>query len=242
MYVQDAFPAKLTKKGAITNDAKDALIHDAITTSNFTAVARKFREASHSLLYQCQEEYLRLVQHQKQKWENSIHGSSQPFDLSGADVNCEAAKKLFTYNPSPNWLEDIFLECVEEPIEFITRFQASITGQFLAADHTFKTAKYIRHSDKSRCYEAIWTVMNEYCQVAGQYMTQTKSWFEVAKAMELLWKRHGQVADLKGIDWAEVVSGCCGVIDIQPALSGEHAVTVYNLMYRVIMSAVVQKA
>jgi hypothetical protein len=45
-FVQQAFPLKLTKKGAITLDLLDHIENDVLTTGNFTAASARVKEMS----------------------------------------------------------------------------------------------------------------------------------------------------------------------------------------------------
>lgn len=45
-FVQQTFPLKLTKKGAITLDLLDSIENDVATTGNFTAAAARVKEMS----------------------------------------------------------------------------------------------------------------------------------------------------------------------------------------------------
>jgi hypothetical protein len=149
------------------------------------------------------------VQHHKAQYVRSLQYSisKAPYNtsLASASLSDPAALSMFNYNPSPKWLEDVFMATVEEPLQFVERHQGSLVGRFLCTDHTFKTVKYIRGPDNAKVYEAVLTVMNEYCQVVGQYMVQTKSWFEVQQAMQLLWKRYDTVASLYNVDTKDLV-------------------------------------
>ena len=90
------------------------------------------------------------------------------------------------------------------------RYMASITWQYLCADHTFKTDKYVRGPEGDRMFEAIFTVMNESMQIVGQYMVQTKSWMEIEPAMKQLWQRYNTMAGIKGVAVEDLVSyGWC---------------------------------
>lgn len=83
---------------------------------------------------------------------------------------------------------------------------SSITGQYLCADHTFKTANYIRDPENGKMYDAVFTIMNEFVQVVGQYMVQTKSWLEIQPAWKQVFERYKIMAGLKGLALEELVS------------------------------------
>lgn len=134
----------------------------------------------------------------KRRYSGTLQAKNKPFKLvtdgstESTDLDDTALRDLFVHNASANWIGDVFLAHVDT--DFVNRYMASITGNFLCMDHTFQTTKGIRAADRAKVYEAILTVMNEKCQVAGQYMTQTKSWLEVDKAISLLWQRYDKMA------------------------------------------------
>lgn len=207
-FVQSALPVVITKKGAICSELLEQLVQQILTTSNFSAAAGNIRELSCAHLHKTQNEYLQFLEYRRQLYYDGYKYSSTkyPYDLSSIGLDDQGASNMFCYNPSAKWLEDIFMECMEQPLEFVLRYQASITGRYLCADHTFKSAKYIRNADRSKTYEGIFTVMNELCQVVAQYMVQTKSWLEIKAGMTLLWKRYGLVSEHTGVLLEELVS------------------------------------
>jgi hypothetical protein len=209
-FVQSALPVKCTKRGAISTDVLDSLIHDVLATSNFSAASSKIRQMGHERLHVTQQRFLQFCHHQKAQYMSSLPYSlsKQPYDSAAATASLSdpSALAMFNYNPSPKWLEEVFMASVEEPLQFVERHQGSLVGRFLCTDHTFKTAKYIKGPDNAKVYEAVLTVMNEHCQVVGQYMVQTKSWFEVQQALQLIWKRYEAVAPQYNLDTTELVS------------------------------------
>ena len=80
---------------------------------------------------------------------------------------------------------------------------STITGTTRTADHTgtFKVTKYIRDETAKRVYGAVLTIMNEYCQIVAQYMVETKSWLEVAPALQFLVDRYEHLGDGRDGHW-----------------------------------------
>lgn len=59
-------------------------------------------------------------------------------------------------------------------------------------DHTFATAKCVRDADQQSVYKAVLTILNEHCQVVGQWFTHTTSLWEINSGLEKLkaWYKH----------------------------------------------------
>jgi hypothetical protein len=59
----------------------------------------------------------------------------------------------------------------------------------LKCDHTFEVCKSIRGVEFDQTFEAYFTVMNEFCQIVGQYAVQTKSQAELAPKLQAMARR-----------------------------------------------------
>lgn len=143
-----------------------------------------------------QDEYLQFCQFLRSTLKNgniTLAFGAQNL-TSHMRLNDPDVKGLFHYNPSPQYLESVFLASIN--LEWVQRYMSSIQGEYLCADHTFRIAKYIRDPTGERIFEAAFTVMNETCQIVGQYMVQTKSWIEVEPAMQALWQRYTDLAKI----------------------------------------------
>jgi hypothetical protein len=198
-FVKNAFPFHLTKRGAIDKETLDMLHVEICTVSNFTAVASKFSELAHKRHLQTLLEYAEYCVCRGLPREPAVIGGQTTLDgfvqqRSSANtdrvaINPNQTAEFFDYHPSANWLSDVFLETTKQPLQWMKQFMLTIHGQTLAMDHTFKICGSIRGADRQPLYTGCFTVMNELCQVAAQFMVQTKTWIEVKAGLELLYQR-----------------------------------------------------
>jgi hypothetical protein len=88
-FVQSALPVKCTKRGAISTDVLDSLIHDVLATSNFSAASSKIRQMGHERLHVTQQRFLQFCHHQKAQYMSSLPYSlsKQPYDSPAATAS-----------------------------------------------------------------------------------------------------------------------------------------------------------
>jgi hypothetical protein len=93
------------------------------------------------------------------------------------------------YMPSPQWLITTFLEASADSAEYMQLWMATIGARIIKLDHTFKAASKVRGRSGEQQWGAIFTVMNEYCQILAQFACPTKSLAEVQGEVASLFQR-----------------------------------------------------
>lgn len=204
-FARNAFPLHLTKRGAIDKETLDMLHVEICTVSNFSAVADKFSELAHKRGLQAAAEYsdyvvsrglppepqpVALARGQKSMTDHVQTVRSTSTDpLKNVHIDPNKIAELFDYHPSAGWLSCVFLDTTKDPVQWMRHFMMTVSGKTLAMDHTFKICDAIRGSDRKPLYTGCFTVMNELCQVAAQFMVQTKTWVEVQAGLTMLYQR-----------------------------------------------------
>ncbi len=83
------------------------------------------------------------------------------------------------YISSSQYAAGIWLEQYHSLAAFAFFFIASSLGDFLCREHTFRLAKYIRNTDSTQSYLALFTIRNEYMHIVAYYFTHTTSLVEL---------------------------------------------------------------
>lgn len=93
------------------------------------------------------------------------------------------------YIPSPQWLITLFLSASEDSAKYMQLWMATIGARIIKLDHTFKAASKVRGRSGEQQWGAIFTIMNEYCQILAQFACPTKSLSEVQVQVQELFQR-----------------------------------------------------
>lgn len=129
-----------------------------------------------NLLYMCCAARMMLRFFQSRPSQRVLVGKLDPRDLP-------------SYIPSPQYLITNFLRASEEQAAYMQLWLATIGAFIIKLDHTFKAASRVRGRSGEQQWGAIFTIMNEYCQVLGQFACAGKSLTEVQAEVEELMKR-----------------------------------------------------
>eukprot|EP00243_Klebsormidium_subtile_P000970 TRINITY_DN115_c0_g1_i2.p2 TRINITY_DN115_c0_g1~~TRINITY_DN115_c0_g1_i2.p2 ORF type:complete len:231 (+),score=56.25 TRINITY_DN115_c0_g1_i2:1168-1860(+) len=65
-----------------------------------------------------------------------------------------------------------------------------VDGLYLRGDHTFRSASKVKVAEGGKAYEAVYTVMNEFSQVAAQWMVGDTSFREIEGGLRDPMKRY----------------------------------------------------
>lgn len=106
------------------------------------------------------------------------------------------------YVPSSQYITDVFLAAAEKERPLMEAWMSTLGGLWLKIDHTFKVCKVVNDASGMRAYQAVLTVMNEYCQVLAQFCTQTKTFAEVEQQLKTLIENYKKLKE-------EVSKQCC---------------------------------
>lgn len=68
--------------------------------------------------------------------------------------------------------------------------------RFLCGDHTFKCCKYINTASGEHAFVAVYTLMNEFCQIVGQWFVKSKSLVELTEAFQKLAARFERLGEV----------------------------------------------
>lgn len=93
------------------------------------------------------------------------------------------------YIPSPQYLITQFLNNTKEDAQYMQLWLALAGATFIKLDHTFKVASKVRGQSGEQQWSSVFTIMNEHCQVLGQFACSSKSLDEVQEPVVELMSR-----------------------------------------------------
>ena len=191
-YVQNQIPVILTAKGAIDRQMFELINYDVLHGASFQSASERISAQLHR--DHCQQHHNYLSFHKTKQAIAKQPGQQQRIDQQRGPP--EQYDLLDTggpgkpYIPSGQYFSGAWQEAVKPVVKWAKNHMALITSKFLCLDHTFRTAKYVRHSDGTQSYKCVLTVYTEMGQVMGQYFTHTTSLLEVEDALKKLAARY----------------------------------------------------
>lgn len=93
------------------------------------------------------------------------------------------------YIPSAQYFITQFLCSTKKDAEFMQLWLALQGAKFIKLDHTFKVASKVRGQSGEQQWVSVFSIMNEHCQVLGQFACSSKSLSEVQEPMAELMSR-----------------------------------------------------
>ena len=94
------------------------------------------------------------------------------------------------YLSSSQWCSTLWLGFVEARVLFAQLIMSAVLGRFLAGDHTFRLAKFIRAATGEQSHLAVFSLKNEHWEVLGYWATHTTSLLETKAALLLVAERY----------------------------------------------------
>ena len=88
------------------------------------------------------------------------------------------------YISSRQYAAGIWLKKYRPLAPFAFLYIASCLGNFLCGGHTFRIAKYIRNTDGTQSYLALFSIKNEYMHIVAYYFTHTTSLVELQEGLQ----------------------------------------------------------
>lgn len=194
-YVQNQLPVILTAKGAIDRQMFELINYDVLHGASFQSASDRIRAQLYRQHYEHHLAYLSFHQTkqvtakqpgQQQRVDEVLHPPGAPAQFHQLGTGGLGKP----YIPCGQYLTGAWLEAVQHVVKWAKNHMALITSRCLCLDHTFRTAKYVRHSNGSQSYKCVLTAYTEVGQVMGQYFTHTTSLLEVEDALKMLAARY----------------------------------------------------
>lgn len=161
------FPAIVRNKTAIDLPFASLLTRQVVKKQSFRDIQKMYTEINHAAYYRTVEVYLLAEEHRRSR----PFAPAQVFEMFG-EYRCRNGWNGMI--PSRQFLSTLYMELADVSYAAKNQLMQSITGRILCGDHTFKIAK-IPTLGYQRVFEAMYTVMNEYGQILGFWMVQSKS-------------------------------------------------------------------
>ncbi|KIK65907.1 hypothetical protein GYMLUDRAFT_257835 [Collybiopsis luxurians FD-317 M1] len=172
-WVQEAFPAYLTTRGAV-----DKLVIDQMKpcfTGQFGP--EPFLKMLHEL---------QMLQHSRQ--ELMYLSAATSYGLSGLQVprfpSFDDPMKYAGSSPSVRYLKCIWTDYHAVVKIYLDRIQASLSGFKLAGDHTFRIMKALARLKSEPIFSALFSVINEWEEIWAQAMGLTKGFSVLPEMFE----------------------------------------------------------
>lgn len=98
-------------------------------------------------------------------------------------------RETLIYIPSPQYVITQYLNGTEEDAKFMQLWLGVTGADIIKLDHTFKVASKVRGQSGEQQWSSVFTIMNEHCQVLGQFACSSKSLDEVEEPVQKLISR-----------------------------------------------------
>ena len=163
--------AFVTWRTALSHKAKDGL-HATVARGLGISAFQGFKLEGHYLEHRRREQmFYDAVNHGAHDFQKHMRPAKERFPAYYSE-------EYGGYFPSQAYLSRALNEEIERRLPFYTRHLQMIDGLVLSGDHSHKIAK-LCYVGGTRAFEGVFTLMNQYGQVAG-------FWFVYATHMELL--------------------------------------------------------
>ncbi|RDB23206.1 Werner syndrome ATP-dependent helicase [Hypsizygus marmoreus] len=170
--VQESFPAYLTARGAV--DKSLMAVMRTLFASRFGP------EPFASLLGE-----MRHLHHAHRELMYLSACASSPNQPSPASFSTFEDKARYAgTHPSTQYCKSVFVDWMRAHRVFLDRIMASLPGEILKGDHTFKLLKYMLRLMGEPTHDAMYTVVNEWEDARNQAFTLTKSLSYVSEMYE----------------------------------------------------------
>lgn len=78
-------------------------------------------------------------------------------------------------------------------MEFICRHLAAVDGVYWRGDHTFQAPSRIRSADGGKDFAAVYSIMNEWSQIVGQWAVGDTSFDQYASGLSDVLRRYEEL-------------------------------------------------
>lgn len=123
---------------------------------------------------------------------NLCHASYCFLLLSGCTFKlCLArSREHLEANKHDLFIAGVILASLESRLGFVQRHLAMVDGVFWRGDHTFQAASRIRSDDGRKDYAAVYSTMNEWLQIVGQWAVGDTSFDQYRSGVADVLKRY----------------------------------------------------
>jgi hypothetical protein len=213
--VRHEFPAMVNQKSAMDLGSVSIIQRQICNGQSFQDVRKLAREMNYLEYWRRHCQYLHLSVSRRIKKGHFITDRIQPFPefqfRKGASVSYPGVV------PPSSHIKKVLTTKLETEKDLKVAKMMTLKGRILKGDHTFKIAK-IPFQLMEKVFEASYSVMNEFGQIIGYWMTVSRSLNELREELGLVAKRYpiGDGPELYYID------NCCSerstLQDIFPSL------------------------
>eukprot|EP00243_Klebsormidium_subtile_P008236 TRINITY_DN3852_c0_g3_i2.p1 TRINITY_DN3852_c0_g3~~TRINITY_DN3852_c0_g3_i2.p1 ORF type:complete len:563 (+),score=97.89 TRINITY_DN3852_c0_g3_i2:62-1750(+) len=245
--VLDQLQIVFTRGGAIERSLLDTMVRNVASSASVADQQRMVREAHMRTFTQHKNTYIqyaaaRAKLRQQQGGALLFPGLSQQPPEAPADFGEYGDKEGYRgWIPSTSWIAGVILASLNSRLEFLERHLAAVDGVFWRGDHTFQAASRIRSADGRKDYGAIYSIMNEWSQIVGQWAVGDTSFGEYVTGLRSVLKRYDdlgyQLPKYMWVDNSRTVAA--QLYDTIPSLSRvlEDATHVMRRIFEVIPDA-----
>ncbi|GAQ84142.1 hypothetical protein KFL_001770280 [Klebsormidium nitens] len=188
-----------TRGGAIERSLLDTMVRNVVSGASIADQQRMVREAHMRTFTQHKCTYIqyaaaRARRRQEQGGSLLFPGAVQQTPPAPADFGEYGDKDGYRgWIPSTSWIAGVILASLTSRLAFLERHLAAVDGMFWRGDHTFQAASRIRSADGRKDYAAIYSVMNEWSQIVGQWAVGDTSFDEYAPGIQDVLKRYDEL-------------------------------------------------
>ncbi|GAQ87318.1 acetamidase/formamidase [Klebsormidium nitens] len=185
-----------TRGGAIERCLLDTMVRNVASGASIADQQRMVREAHMRTFTQHKNTYIqyaaaRARRRQAQGGSLLFPGVVQQAPPTPADFGEYGDKEGYRgWIPSTSWIAGVILADLTSRLAFLERHLAAVDGVFWRGDHTFQAASRIRSADGRKDYAAIYSVMNEWSQIVGQWAVGDTSFDDYATGLRDVLKRY----------------------------------------------------
>ena len=179
-----------THCGAMDDDMLQHIHHDVMKGLSIQAACDRavtFLRRNHN---QAELDYISLWTYLQQPGTQTLLDRPTPSGAPPPFGDFGSAGHSKPYISCSQYGAGVWLEKYRPLAAFAFLYIASCLGDFLCGDHTFRIAKYIRNTDGSQSYFALFSIRNEYMHIVAYFFTQPTSLVELQEGLQKLQKRY----------------------------------------------------
>ncbi|KAG2192557.1 hypothetical protein INT47_012781 [Mucor saturninus] len=174
--LQEAFPAIITHKGAVSREVADLLrpcVQNSVGPKRFSKIIRELHMLEHDRLELI---YLTNILKKKKKEAEGVGAFFKSAPTIYAPFSSFDDQSGYAgYVPTPVYFRTLYTSIIEKLRPFMDKMLMLTGGKIIRGDHSFKIVNHIAKIEKSSAFTALYTVVNEYEEIRLMSLVPSKS-------------------------------------------------------------------
>ncbi|GAQ93224.1 hypothetical protein KFL_013720010, partial [Klebsormidium nitens] len=196
--VLEQLPIVFTRGGAIERSLLETMVRNVASSASVADQQKMIREAHMRTFTQHKNNYIQYAaaraELQQKRGGALLFPGVQRESPPPADFGEYDDKEGYRgWIPSTSWIAGVILASLNSRLAFLERHLAAVDGVFWRGDHTFQAPSRIRSAEGRKDYAAIYSIMNEWSQIVGQWAVGDTSFDEYVTGVQDVLKRYADL-------------------------------------------------